>query len=276
LHDGAREMQALHLSEKIGLALEATGVSIAEVAKDLGKDKSTVWRWTQGISSLSPKAAHSIIKYICEKMANSGKIISPDDFINSSILEFATIFGIKKAEVARAIGVSLPVPDIFVESAISSGIGTKAYCGNYVNIKVISDIEFIIAESSISLIDGQLMYRDEAVSNGTKLNRSGIAININGTLYIVGESSNSSTLDQKSIFNIMAKPHINRESGKLLFMHGIDLSIEAVNGLQDPVARRTVLYAIREGAINYPIGYGVDRNYVVRMFGKSVIETLIN
>lgn len=111
---------------------ERYDVDYSALSQHLKVDKTTVWRWFQGAANLPEPKQQALVGALCALLPKAGASLCEDDFRLNNSFEFFGKLGISKLRAALLTGVSLPVPESLIDSALAPQEPLHAFVGHYV------------------------------------------------------------------------------------------------------------------------------------------------
>jgi hypothetical protein len=182
-----------HFRERIDFLNRKYRLDPAKVSPLIKKDKSTAWRWLfQRPNSLKPEEQDLLVSAICTTLDKPG--LTPESFRNNYDIAFCRDAGISKFELAVFSGLSLPVPEIFIDSLFDPGNDPRIYAGHYLLYRhekePQNDPPFIQACATIAADANQLAtYTDIWGDNNSRQSYVGFVFSVGTFVNIIGQST---------------------------------------------------------------------------------------
>jgi len=181
------------LGTKIDLLNKKYRLDPAAIAQKIKKDKATAWRWLfQRPDRLSDDKQQLLVNAICETLDNPE--INEGIFWSNSLRIFSQKAGLSKFEAAIYNGLSLPVPEIILDSLFDLTADALKYVGNYIlfrHDKESGTAENRYIQTCVKISAGKhdlLTYEDFAIGDGNRVSYEGYLHLVGTILNIVGQS----------------------------------------------------------------------------------------
>lgn len=181
------------LGTKIDVLQKKYRIDISAISIAIKKDKSTAWRWLQKAGKLKPEQQDQLVAAICHSLTASEAKLSPSAFMGNDVLAFCRNIGCSKLEAAIYSGLSISVPDIFLDGLFRPATNPDAFVGYYRLFRhdkdrTRSDAPYIQAFASIRNDNNQrLIYEDHWAGDKGDWSYEGFLFPMGNVTNIVGQ-----------------------------------------------------------------------------------------